>query len=157
MILSRPGSIPQSPEEAIARLLELADYLEFKISPSTFDMGDWFSSKDEQSWDPDTDQDEQEAFLRLKNPYEGCGTTACIAGHAVALFDDNAAWINNIAHRGAVLLGSQYWSDADVKGGTSEPGFRNRNGEPVVFMQTDIESPAEAASELRRIASRIKR
>jgi len=132
MILTNRGSDPKNAFEARARVLELADYLEYKIDPLTFYMGDWIKG--------------DESFSHLmETPGTYCGTSACVAGHTVALFGHTVTKyeMSDVALK---LLGTKFWNREDVL----------NSGEPKLFYCTMIEKPSEAARFLREIASRIE-
>ena len=74
------------------RLTQLANHLENVVTDEQFDMNTFVSGG----------EDYNEAFKNLRQ--HKCGTTGCIAGHAIALFDVgyvNSIWLGQ--HAGALL------------------------------------------------------
>jgi hypothetical protein len=76
----------------VERLLKLADHIE-ALPPEKFEMGDYFCRL---VFDVD-DPSKVVGHAHEKHPTrsfldEGCGTAACIAGHAVHLFADDEDW-----------------------------------------------------------------
>lgn len=77
----------------IERILQLADYIEYH--PEKFNMSEWMS------------ENIRMLDVEAEELYHMCGTSACIAGHAVAMFrpDINLKEFCDFAGEGKSILG----------------------------------------------------
>ena len=100
--------------EHIARITELRDRL-IELGPDRFDMANWFTkmettdAMDTYNWIELTWN-----VQRARNLIDvgDCGTAACLAGHALLLFDDDlprAAVVSDVARYLGMDIGCEYW------------------------------------------------
>lgn len=119
------------------RILRLADHLEHEVRREEFDMSVFFrATLDAQNkLGASTELDATLRGLRQ----HACGTSACIAGHAVSLFQDELGEnelrmlrvYNGVPRVAAIILGMTDGRETDV------------------FYSLDIQSTDEAARALR--------